>query len=105
MTKGRSADIANLMLTNLQRASREYCQALSAILELDFAVSDEQARRTLALLQSTGHETDALIEKFRALMIDSGWLERVSDSKRTDKRERISPEDIAHAPTMAQKKL
>ena len=88
MTTARTK-LATLAISNLQRKARDYCDAIDALLELDIQPSDDQVRRLLATLQDAETTARELTDRLRALCVDSGWLERMSESRRTDKRERL----------------
>ncbi len=87
--------LSPVLLTNLQRKARAYCDAVDAMLEMGADLDDAQVRSVLAILQSAETTTRELIDKMRQLCIDSGWLERISETKRTDKMRRLPTSDGA----------
>lgn len=90
-----TAKIGPLAITNLQRKAREYCQAIDALLELDVQLDEGQIRRLLATLQSAESTTRELIDRLREVCVDSGWLERMSETKRTEPRmKRLPTNDV-----------
>lgn len=68
------------LIAEIQKKAREYCKALGALIEpgkIDRLrrIDDDQACRMLALLQSTQEATGELVDKIRAMYIDTDSID------------------------------